>query len=232
MPLHHHPFRSLFSPRPLAILPFDLSGCRWSQVVFSRLGLVAAFAMLPPEQSGPAVWRGSELLAEEWLVRVSAAEAAEVGDAAEAALARGELRPQRFPLPTLGPRLEAVRRALLAGRGFALLRGLPLHAWPREKTCCAFLGLGLHFGALRSQNKQGHLLGHVTDLGLSSADPGVRIYQTRERQTFHADSADVVALCCLREAQSGGDSLLCSALTVWNECLRRRRPPLTISGAR
>ena len=46
----------------------------------------------------------------------------------------------------------------------------------------AFLGLGLHLGNLRPQNARGHLLGHVRDVGLSSRDPNVRIYQTRERQ--------------------------------------------------
>jgi alpha-ketoglutarate-dependent taurine dioxygenase len=53
----------------------------------------------------------------------------------------------------------------------------------------------------------------------------VRIYQTRERQTFHTDSCDIVGLLCLREARHGGDSLLVSALTVFNE-LRKRSPRL------
>ncbi len=40
----------------------------------------------------------------------------------------------------------------------------------------------------------GHLLGHVTDLGLTGADPSVRIYQTAERQTFHTDRCDLTCL--------------------------------------
>jgi hypothetical protein len=74
----------------------------------------------------------------------------------------------------------------------------------------------------RSQNAQGHLLGHVRDMGLSSADPAVRIYQTRERQTFHTDSADVVGLLCLKTAKTGGESLLVSSTTIYNEMLRLR----------
>jgi hypothetical protein len=82
-------------------------------------------------------------------------------------------------------------------------------------------------GSARSQNKHGHLLGHVRDLGLRSDDPSVRIYQTSERQTFHTDSCDIVALACLQDAKLGGQSLICSALTVWNEILKRGRgaPP-------
>ena len=72
---------------------------------------------------------------------------------------------------------------------------------------------------------QGHVLGHVQDLGLDAADPNVRIYQTRERQTFHTDSCDVVALLCLKTAQSGGLSALVSSTTIFNE-MRRRRPDL------
>ncbi len=39
----------------------------------------------------------------------------------------------QFPLPTLAPFLESVQRELLDGRGFALLKGLPVH---RYSTRC------------------------------------------------------------------------------------------------
>jgi hypothetical protein len=65
----------------------------------------------------------------------------------------------------------------------------------------------------------------VRDLGLASTDPNVRLYQTHERQTFHTDSCDVVGLLCINEAQQGGDSLLVSSTTIYNE-MRRRRPDL------
>ena len=46
-------------------------------------------------------------------------------------------------------------------------------------------------------------------MGLSSNDPGVRIYQTRERQTFHTDSADIVALLCLQRPARAACRPLC-----------------------
>ena len=106
-----------------------------------------------------------------------------------------------------------------------LLRGLPVERWGRRFSAVAFLGLGLHWGSLRSQNRHGHLLGHVRDLGLSSQDPNVRIYQTRERQNYHTDSCDVVGLLCLHPAKSGGLSSLVSSVTMFNE-MRQRRPDL------
>ena len=74
----------------------------------------------------------------------------------------------------------------------------------------------------RSQNAQGHMLGHVRDLGMSSSDPKVRIYQTNERQGYHTDSCDLVGLLCLQTAKAGGFSSLVSSVTLYNEMWRHR----------
>jgi hypothetical protein len=114
---------------------------------------------------------------------------------------------------------------VLAGRGFVLIKALPVQRWTKQEAAVAFLGIGVHLGRLRMQNAAGHLLGHVMDLGRSSLDPNARIYQTSERQTHHTDSCDVVGLLCLRAAKSGGLSNLVSSTTIFNE-MRRRRPDL------
>src|SRR5207244_7514187 len=114
---------------------------------------------------------------------------------------------------------------VLSGRGFVLIRALPVERWTKREAAIAFLGIGVHLGSLRMQNAAGHLLGHVRDLGRSSSDPHARIYQTRERQTHHTDSCDVVGLLCLQAAKSGGLSSLVSSTTIFNE-MRRRRPDL------
>ena len=104
----------------------------------------------------------------------------------------------------LARRLAATLDQLIDGCGFVLYRALPVEAWGRRRSAIVFYGLGMHLGNPVSQNAQGHVLGHVRDMGLSSDDPNVRIYQTRERQTFHTDSADVVGLLCLQTARSAG----------------------------
>jgi hypothetical protein len=189
---------------------------------------------LPPLQTGPAAWLGPQMAARtEWVGELDAADIAELEAAAEAVLAQsgdpaqriGALTAADFPLPRLVPRLRALRDELLHGRGFALLRRLPVERYSMLECTALFAGIGAHLGRARSQNARGHVLGHVCDLGLSSADPNVRIYQTRERQTFHTDSCDIVGLLCLREARRGGDSLLVSALSIFNT-LRRTRPDL------
>jgi hypothetical protein len=125
----------------------------------------------------------------------------------------------------LNERLDRILHEVQEGRGFVLLRGLPVERWGKRLSAVAFLGLGLHWGSLRSQNQHGHLLGHVKDVGLTSQDPNVRIYQTKERQNYHTDSCDVVALLCLHPAKSGGLSSLVSSVTIFNET-RNCRPDL------
>jgi hypothetical protein len=186
---------------------------------------------LPPEQIGAAAWYGPDVAKrDDWLMPLSAPEIAEIEAANEALVARGAdiatITVGDFPLPTLGRKLRArVRDEVLNGRGFLLMRGLPVERWSISESATAFFGLGAHLGSARSQNAKGHVLGHVRDLGLDAADPNVRIYQTSARQTFHTDSCDVVGLLCIRTARSGGLSALVSSTTIFNE-MRRRRPDL------
>ena len=186
---------------------------------------------LPPQQTGAAAWYGPDVTKrDDWMMPLGAAEVTEIEDATRALVARNAdiaaITAREFPLPTLGPRLKArVDGEVLNGRGFLLLRGLPVERWSMQESATAFFGLGAHLGSARSQNGKGHVLGHVQDLGLDVKDPNVRIYQTHERQTYHTDSCDIVGLLCLKTAKSGGLSALVSSTTIFNE-MRKRRPDL------
>lgn len=185
---------------------------------------------LPPEVDDRSVWYGSKLAkSDEWIVQLSDAETAEVERAIQSIERSGigltTITAANVPLPALRPRLDEMLETVLNGRGFALIKGLPVQRWNRREAAIAFLAIGVHLGNLRMQNAAGHLLGHVRDLGSSSDDPNTRIYQTRERQTHHTDSCDVVALMCLQTAKSGGLSSLVSSTTIFNE-MRRHRPDL------
>ena len=189
-------------------------------------------ANLPPDQiEHPAAWQGHEISTQttRWVSTLSDTEIAELEQAASGYLTKhdtiGEMAPRDFPLATLGSKLSELRQTLLHGIGFQLLRGLPTERYDMATAAAIFCGIGAHLGIPRSQNAKGHLLGHVTDVGADLSDPKTRIYQTTKRQTFHTDSTDVVGLLCLREAKEGGDSLLVSTLTLYNE-MRRRHPDL------
>ena len=185
---------------------------------------------LPPEVKDRSAWYGSGIADDtDSIEQISTDEIGEV----EAAIQEWErsgveiekVTAKDFPLPTLNLRLQQILDEVLNGRGFVLIRRLPIERWTRRQAAIAFLIIGAQLGNLRMQNAQGHLLGHVRDLGRSSDDPNTRIYQTRERQTHHTDSCDVVGLMCLQTAKSGGLSSLVSSTTIFNE-MRRRRPDL------
>lgn len=184
--------------------------------------------MPPGPITGPSAWRGTDLArSEEWTVRLSSGDVAELEAALAAVRRRGialeDIRPPDFPLPALGARLDGLRAELLHGRGFALLRGLPAERYSFADLAALYWGVGAWFGRPRSQNGKGHLLGHVRDLGYDVHDPNVRVYQTTRRQNYHTDSVDIVGLLCVRKSKSGGLSSLVSSVSVFNE-IRARRP--------
>jgi hypothetical protein len=185
-----------------------------------------------PPIEGPSAWVGADMRTREaeWSHRLSPSEVAEIETAVQAVQARGldlaDIHREDFPLPTLGPVLERLRSEVLDGRGFVLLRGMPVENRPVAESATAYWGVGTYFGSARSQNAKGHLLGHIYDLGgRSETNPNIRSYATAERQNFHIDRCDVVALLCLRRAKSGGLSAIVSSMTLHN-VMAARRPDL------
>ncbi|MBT6274451.1 MAG: TauD/TfdA family dioxygenase [Chromatiales bacterium] len=181
--------------------------------------------------TGADAWRADELRErDDWIHTLSSAEIAEVDAAIDQYEASGrpiaDLTPETFSLPTLGPRLERIREDLLRGRGFVLMRGLPVVRYSPGQRATAYFGIGAYLGRAVSQNAMGHLLGHVIDIGRDNADHTARTYQTRDRQLFHSDSCDIVGLLCVRKAKSGGLSAIVSSVTLYNEMLKRS-PELT-----
>lgn len=184
-----------------------------------------------PAIEGPSAWIGRDLRQhpEEWTYQLSGAEIAEIEAATASVRARGldigEIRRADFPLPSFGPVLDGLREEILSSRGFVLIRGLPVEGRPIVDSAASYWGIGTYLGNARSQNAMGHLLGHVRDLGLATADPNVRTYQTTERQHFHTDSCDIVGLLCLKTAKRGGLSSIVSSMAIYN-VMARRRPNL------
>lgn len=176
---------------------------------------------------GPQAWTGTAMaLRDDWRHTLDAAEVDELDAAVRDAERRGadlvSLRAEDFVLPRLAARLAAVRRFVLHGPGFFLLRGVPVDRYTPLQSALAFRGLGAHLGEALSQNGKGHVLGHVADLGLDYAAATTRGYQTPAELRFHTDGGDVVGLLCVRPARSGGLSRIASSTTVWNTLVQRR----------
>ena len=182
----------------------------------------------PDVIESPAAWYGRELQdQDEWLELLSPGDVEELLNAVrhvnDLSISMLEMKKDDFPLPTLAQRLRTLAHELNRGRGFFLLRGLPVDKLTEREAAFAYWGMGLHLGVPVSQNARGHLLGHVTDEGLDfNKDSSARGYQTRLKLPYHTDGSDVVGLLCLRPAKSGGLSAVASTTSAYNEVLRRR----------
>ncbi|MEC8201536.1 MAG: TauD/TfdA family dioxygenase [Pseudomonadota bacterium] len=187
--------------------------------------------LAPGPIGGPGAWRRPDIAkrADEWTYALSAAEIRELDDAMQRTRTSQilDIDKAAFDLPKLAATLAEIKHQLLEGRGFVLIRGVPVADYTLEESARVYWGIGMHLGTARSQNAKGHLLGHVCNLG-DHLDPfgnpaKARIYQTRDRQLFHTDSTDFVGLLCLQKSKSGGESSISSSIAIHDEMYRRDR---------
>ncbi len=183
--------------------------------------------MAPSLIGGRLGWRAPALLADQrWIHHLNDTEIGEL----EAAVAQSRLtapdildiRRSDFPLPKLASRIATLREDILERYGFGYLRGLPVNRYDRDTLTRMYFGLGNHLGDPVPQNRNGHMLAHVIDIGTSVHDVNKRITQTNAELDFHSDGCDVVGLLCINTARSGGESALVSGIALHDEMLRLR----------
>ncbi len=175
----------------------------------------------------PAAWYGrAQTERSDWIYELNASEVRELEQTLAHAKRCGkplaEITATEFPLPKLAVAIAAWVDELASGRGFLLVRGVPVVGKTVEECELMYWGIGTHMGSAVSQNAHGDVLGHVRDTGDDPADPSVRLYKTRVELGFHTDGADIIGLLCLENGRSGGASRISSSVTVFNEVLRRR----------
>jgi len=185
--------------------------------------------MLSGPIDDPAAWRGDALTGRtDWQRTLTSSEIAEL-DACVCALdGRNflELKRGDFPFDALVPLCQSVLETMEDGRGFTLLRGLPVQRWGEEGTRIALWGIGTHLGWAEPQDGAGAQMHDVRDIGRKfGSDDTIRYFQTNQAIEFHNDGADIFALLCLNRGGKGGRSRIMSAVEVFNE-LARRRPDL------
>ena len=181
---------------------------------------------MPGYIKGSCAWQGKEIQeSPSWIVHWTPAQIAELEAAAEhfanTGIALENITTESFPVATLKSFIADVLHELMQGRGFVMLRGLPIQNWSIEKAATIYMGIGRHMGSLRSSNGKGHLLGHVRDQG-AKVEAGARFYQTNKKLDYHTDSADIVGLLCLQKAKEGGESFIASSMALYNEMVKRR----------
>ena len=171
-----------------------------------------------------AAWRGEDLAGDSrWLHVLTAAEIATLEAALANVKARGlrfpNFQKQDFPVGDWAHTLTRHSDELENGRGFLVLRGLPVERYSEEDIEIMYYGIGLHMGVPVRQNPRGDLLGVVMNVG-DVTKKTTRVYETNLYLPYHSDPSDVVGLLCLRKAKQGGLSSLVSVAAIYNEILQ------------
>jgi len=177
--------------------------------------------------TGPVVWTGPDYAGRsDWIFRLTPAHLAEI-DAAVRNVpttipALYDTTAADFPLPTLKRDLAALDNELERGRGFILIRGIPVERYGEDQLAAIFWGIGAHFGTGLAQSTKGDRLGHVMDLSGPGSDVReMRNYELGGDLRMHTDlNNDVVCLLMLRGAKSGGESRIASSMAIHNIILR------------
>lgn len=174
--------------------------------------------------TGPAAWKGADMAGDtSWLHPLTSAQIA----ALDAALAHVRARGLTFPnfgkddFPIGDDWTAALAQhsdELENGRGFMVLRGLPVARYSEEDIQIIYYGIGLHMGVPVRQNPRGDLLGVVMNVG-DVTQKTTRVYETNLYLPYHSDPSDVVGLLCIRKAKQGGLSSLVSVAAIYNEIL-------------
>jgi len=140
----------------------------------------------------PSAWTVADFRSpEDYSVDLGAAQLRDIAAAMRRIKAAGigldGLQREHFEVPTLRPVVEEIRRQAEDGRGFVLLRRLPIEDYSKDDLALIFWGVGTHLGRGLSQSVLGDRLGHVKDF--SREDPGARAYRNKQELMGPAERA-------------------------------------------
>jgi hypothetical protein len=171
----------------------------------------------------PSAWKVADFKSPpDYTIELNAAQLADikraVGRINDAGLTLDDLQREHFEVPSLQPAIAEIRHQIEDGRGFVVVRRLPVEDYSKDELGMIFWGIGTHLGHGLSQSVLGDRLGHVKDF--SREDPLARAYRNKQELSPHTDSADLVGLICLRNAAEGGISRITSAVSVHNAMLK------------
>ena len=173
--------------------------------------------------SGPGVWTGAEIAADDsWRYVLSEAtrEALRrnLNDPAIRSIPVKDLTKDNFPLPSFDEQGAAIAEQLGYGRGIARLSGLDVEHYSTEELKTVFCGLSAYIGVTVSQSHLGDYIGEVMDFRDANDE---RRYHNGGEFVMHRDpTADVTGLLSIRRSKSGGESRLMSAGLAHNILLQ------------
>lgn len=186
--------------------------------------------MVPPSNlhavEGPLLWTATDYPDDRsWVYDFDDSMLIEI-EAAAQTLQENETAPNQiegrtFSLPKTDVLLRDAYGDLESGPGFAVLAGLPVADWEPALSKAALCVIGTRFGRINVQNRERDYLLDVINKSVTVSKT-FRGYHGNDHLDFHNDGANTAALLCLETAAEGGESLMVSAGTIYNEILRTR----------
>ncbi|KAK1753878.1 putative taurine catabolism dioxygenase TauD [Echria macrotheca] len=188
----------------------------------------------PAKLEGPLVWSSDSFPSEdEYVYTLTEADKTELLHALHSfkvlRIDASKVTKALFPLPNLGRRLTAMRDDIYAGRGFGIVRGLDPDEYELGDLTILYLGISSYIAQVRGkQDQRGSMLIHVMKRSSNpeSEEPDAFDEDYGADKPFHADTVtDTLCLFTQSLAAAGGQSVLASAWTVYNE-LAATRPDI------
>ena len=187
-----------------------------------------------PKIDSPAAWRVSEFDADRsWTYRLDAKArdtlAARVKQLFDA---DRPLFDYRHDEADLGPARDTIAQAMKEahfGRGVALVKGLPREALSVPEFELMNWLIGLNFGVARPQGIKTQYISQVRAVGHTYRAANGRGYNSNAGLDFHTDGCDLVTLSCYNKAKAGGQSMISSSVTAYQQ-LCAERPDLAEIG--
>ncbi|KFY03863.1 hypothetical protein O988_01172 [Pseudogymnoascus sp. VKM F-3808] len=146
----------------------------------------------------------------------------------------GDVNQETFPLPTPHDLFRGISDEVHNRHGFKIVRVVPVQCHTREENIIIFAGISAHITSTRGRQDSIYrgepadvMILHIKDLTRAKNAHIIRAPAfTSEKQVFHTDSGDIVALFALETAAEGGQSKLASSWSVYNELAATRPDPI------
>jgi len=118
--------------------------------------------------------------------------------------------------------IVAATRVAHSGCGIALVKGLPRDLLSESEFRLLNWAIGLHLGVARPQGKMSQYISEVRASGMNYRSAGGRGYNSNAALDFHTDGCDLVTLACFNKARAGGQSMVSSSVSAWNQLVSER----------
>ncbi len=170
----------------------------------------------------PAVWYNEKLFESRyWNYHFTAAEIAEI----ETAIRSLKTNPNAVSFPRLNQTLSAVSEELENGKGTVLLKGMPIGQYSEAdltavyQLLCRQMGVPVRQSGANWDSDLRESSQFITAIR-AEAHSSSQGQQSNDAYQLHTDRYDVLSLLCVRQARTGGENRLASALTICNEMLQ------------